>query len=147
LGHLLNCCGTTGSSIADYANQRLGAITSGLMVDSKGNSTRSLRRMVRNRVGSMWLKVAIWLAKCLLPRGFVDTNMPFANIGERHLWLWDFYQLKNVLEAAGFVQVKKMSFDTTGVSNAPCYELDAVNNLPRLGDQSMYVEALKRGLR
>jgi SAM-dependent methyltransferase len=34
----------------------------------------------------------------LLPKAFREQNVSLAGIGERHHWLWDFYQLKSALD-------------------------------------------------
>jgi predicted SAM-dependent methyltransferase len=75
---------------------------------------------------------------------FRDQNVSFALVGERHHWLWDFYQLQEALEAAGFVAVKKMTHDTSLCADFPFYPLDCgLDGQPRKGLQSLFVEALK----
>jgi SAM-dependent methyltransferase len=80
----------------------------------------------------------------LLPKAFKEQNVSFTGVGERHHWLWDFYQLKHVLEAAGFDNIQRCHFNTSQISNFPFQPLDVnSDNQPRKGQQSMYLEAIK----
>lgn len=79
-----------------------------------------------------------------LPRAFRLQNVSLAGVGERHLWLWDFHQLKSALEAVGFIAVQRVSASTSAVADFPFYPLDLdANGQPRKGAQSLYVEASK----
>jgi len=80
----------------------------------------------------------------LLPSAFREQNVSFAHVGERHAWIYDFYELSKLLEQAGFVSIQKLSCDKSNISGFPVNELDvSVEGRPRKGVQSMYVEALK----
>ena len=59
-----------------------------------------------------------------LPRAFRLQNVSLAGVGERHLWLWDFHQLKSALEAVGFIAVQRVSASTSAVADFPFYPLD-----------------------
>lgn len=75
---------------------------------------------------------------------FVEQNISFANVGERHQWLWDFHQVKVRLESAGFHLVARYSHETSSVSDFPFYPLDInEKEAPRKGAESMYIEAVK----
>jgi hypothetical protein len=80
----------------------------------------------------------------LLPKAFKEQNVSFAGIGERHHWLWDFYQLKHVLEAVGFDSIQRCHCNTSQIHDFPFRPLDVnSDNQPRKGQQSMYLEAIK----
>jgi SAM-dependent methyltransferase len=80
----------------------------------------------------------------LLPKAFKEQNVSFAGIGERHHWLWDFYQLKCILEKVGFDSIQRCHFNTSQVSDFPFQPLDTnIDNYPRKGKLSMYIEAIK----
>jgi SAM-dependent methyltransferase len=80
----------------------------------------------------------------LLPKAFKDQNVSFAGIGERHHWLWDFYQLKHVLEEVGFDSIQRCHCNTSQIHDFPFQPLDVnLDNQPRKGQQSMYLEAIK----
>ena len=79
--------------------------------------------------------------KLLLP-AFKRQNVSFAGIGEKHCWLWDFYQVKASLELSGFSAVCRQSHISSHFSLFPFDPLDATaNGMPRKGKESMYVEA------
>jgi hypothetical protein len=80
----------------------------------------------------------------LLPKAFKEQNLSLAGIGERHHWLWDFYQLKYVLEVVGFDSVQRCHCNTSQISDFPFQPLDVnSDSQPRKGQQSMYLEAIK----
>jgi hypothetical protein len=58
--------------------------------------------------------------------------------------VWDFYSLKKKLEAVGFVDVKRVSANTSIIKDFPFYPLDLDDRgQPRKGAESMYIEAIK----
>ena len=80
----------------------------------------------------------------LLPKAFKQQNVSLAGSGERHHWLWDFYQLKYVLEVIGFDSVQRCNCNTSQISDFPFQPLDVnSDSQPRKGQQSMYLEAVK----
>lgn len=84
------------------------------------------------------------LLTSLLPNAFLQQNVSFTQIGERHAWIYDFYSLSKLLEAAGFFAIKKTDFDQSDIENFPLFPLDMTNeNRPRKGLESMYIEATK----
>lgn len=94
-----------------------------------------LRRIEKYRIKACLL---------FLPKAFRDQNVSLASIGELHHWLWDFYTLKKALESAGFVEIKRVTAQTSQIKDFPFFPLDVDNNKnPRKGLQSMYIEATK----
>ena len=97
-------------------------------------------RAVQRRLVGIWIQSALQL----LPRAFRAQNVSLAGIGERHQWLWDFHQVAVALEAAGFVDARKMAFDQTEIDDFPWQALDACpDGSARKGKESMYIEARK----
>lgn len=93
-----------------------------------------------SRLQRVWIN--LWLLG--LPSAFRKQNISLAQIGELHQWLWDFYQVRTELIAAGFNGVIKSTANTSLVHDFPFYPLDLdVDGLPRKGNQSMFVEAYK----
>lgn len=83
------------------------------------------------------------LLVALLPDAFREQNVSMASTGERHMWLWDFHQLAEELRLAGFAQVRRERFDSTGIAEFPLHLLDIdAGAQPRKGMESMFVEAL-----
>jgi len=82
----------------------------------------------------------------LLPKAFRTQNVSLAGVGERHHWLWDFHQLQQELEAAGFSGVQRQAADSSAIPDFPFRPLDIdADGRARKGTESMYVEALKPG--
>lgn len=103
------------------------------------NASSILAAIVR-RFQRYWIKI-FTLA---LPSTFRNQNISFAGIGERHHWIWDFYSLKKALDSAGFVDVKRVSANTSIIKDFPFYPLDVDDkSKPRKGAESMYIEAIK----
>ena len=100
----------------------------------------SILAAIARRIERYWIKIVV----LGLPSVFRDQNISLADIGERHHWVWDFYSLKKVLEAVGFLDVKRVSASTSIFKDFPFYPLDLDDNgKPRKGAESMYIEATK----
>jgi len=80
----------------------------------------------------------------LLPKAFREQNVSFVAVGERHAWLYDFYKLHQILEQSGYKDICKLRFNESGIEGFPLYPLDiTIDDKPRKGKESMYVEARK----
>jgi hypothetical protein len=67
-----------------------------------------------------------------------------AGISERHHWVWDFYSLKKALEAASFVEIKRVSANTSIIKDSPFYPLDVDDKgKARKGAELIHIEATK----
>lgn len=96
---------------------------------------------IRERLERLYCKAVI----SLLPSAFVEQNVSFAGLGERHAWVYDFHTLSVLLERAGFVAIERMGCDQTKIPEFPIVPLDMTKNgRPRKGLESMYVEAGKK---
>jgi hypothetical protein len=96
---------------------------------------------VRTRLQRRWVNFLL----SGLPTAFRAQNVSMASVGERHHWLWDFHQLREALEAAGFTDVSRATATTSRYVNFPFDPLDIdANRLSRKGKESMYVEAVRR---
>jgi SAM-dependent methyltransferase len=86
----------------------------------------------------------IFVLNQLFESAFVEQNISFANIGERHHWLWDFYQVSNRLCEAGFSSIARFSHNTSSIADFPFFPLDQLSDgSPRKGTESMFIEAVK----
>ena len=107
------------------------------------NIASSLAAIVQ-RIQRYWIKIAI----LALPSAFRDQNISLAAIGERHHWVWDFYSLKKILDTVGFVDVKRVSANTSIIKDFPFYPLDVDDKgKPRKGAESMYIEAKNQNMK
>jgi hypothetical protein len=103
-------------------------------------SVIELIRKIHSKLMKIWIKLYL----LGLPSAFREQNVRFTEVGECHQWLWDFYQLKQVLHSVGFVDVKRFSANSSSVADFPFYPLDIdYAGLPRKGLDSMYIEAKK----
>jgi predicted SAM-dependent methyltransferase len=93
-----------------------------------------------SRLKRKWIKIILGL----LPSAFRVQNVCLAAVGERHHWLWDFYQLRQKLEKVGFINVKRCNATESYFIDFPYEKLDLdTNGRPRKGTESMYIEAMK----
>ena len=104
------------------------------------NSKYFLQRVVgrlQREFTKIWIKA--------LPRAFKEQNVALTPVGECHQWLWDFIQLRAVLENAGFLCVSRRTHATSGISKFPfdALDCDPKDGSARKGSQSMFVEATK----
>lgn len=80
----------------------------------------------------------------LLPEAFKKQNVNNTAVGERHMWIYDFHSISQILKETGFIKVSKKSFNETDIVNFPLSSLDMNNEgKPRKGNESMYIEAVK----
>lgn len=80
----------------------------------------------------------------LLPPSFREQNVSLTNIGEKHLWAYDFYIIQKLLLDSGFCNIQRMSANTSNIQNFPFFPLDIhEDGSPRKGLESMYIEATK----
>lgn len=105
---------------------------------SRGKKSSLLQRFRRR-----FQRVFIRLWTLGLPGAFRAQNLSFAMVGELHHWLWDFHQLRNELESAGFIKAGRCDHQTSGIEDFPFDTLDRdpIGGGPRKGSQSMFVEA------
>ena len=78
-----------------------------------------------------------------LPSSFKDSNISYTEHAEKHTWVWDYDELKNELTKYGFINIRKKNFRESDILNFK-FELDVMDNKPRKGTQSMFVEAQKK---
>ncbi len=89
-------------------------------------------------------RLYIHIITALLPSAFREQNVSYSAIGEKHLWMWDFYTLSRELENVGFSNVKRLSFNSSDIPDFSINPLDmTVDDLPRKGYGSMYIEATR----
>ena len=79
-----------------------------------------------------------------LPYAFLKQNVKKTTIGELHQWLWDYFQLSNLLKENGFRKTEKLDFNKTNFNSFEIQNLDCTSeNTPRQGKASLYIEATK----
>ena len=132
------------ANIAEYIFERCGAnISNGYGNTAPENSWLRLFKHPVNILFYLEKKYCRFIS-LLFPSAFREQNVSFAQVGEKHAWLYDERQLSSLLKKAGFAKVVRMSFDTTSITNFPLQPLDvSEDGNPRKGKESMYLEAFK----
>jgi SAM-dependent methyltransferase len=123
--------------VAARTGEELSIVPSAVPLNGQG---RTLVALLREQLGRLYCRVLT----SFLPSAFLEQNVSFASVGERHAWIYDFHTLSGLLEHAGFVSIQKMSFDHSEIEGFPLYPLDVTDSgQSRKGLESMYIEARK----
>lgn len=127
--------------ISDFIYRRVGEnIVQSGQVQQEFLSRKISLDKIRSRLRKYWINAVL----TLLPSAFREQNISSAEPGERHLWLWDYYQLSVELSAVGFINVSRKTAKTSSILDFPFEILDLDSNMsPRKGNSSMYIEASK----
>ena len=138
---LLDSSGSSSKDMIAYVRERTGE---NLLVRNqpavKSSALHRLPAAILRRLERLWIKLVL----LALPSAFRSQNVSLANVGEKHHWLWDFSQLRDVLRAEGFVEVQRQYSESSSFPDFPFYPLDVDSDgMPRKGYESMYVEASK----
>lgn len=134
---------TSELELKKFVYERVGEVIEKKGLEKRQRAGTSLSRKLKaalNLMGQLIFRV--WLLP--LPAAFKTQNVSLAEVGERHHWVWDFHQLRKVLQVAGFINVARMSASTTTHKDFPVSILDLhPDGEPRKGRGSMYVEATR----
>jgi predicted SAM-dependent methyltransferase len=138
----------TKSQMISYVKCRTGEdITIGIETKNQSSKVAYLLANPKQLITSLQSKLTrlyILIITSLLPSAFREQNVSYASVGEKHLWMWDFYTLGRELENTGFSSIKRLSFNSSQISDFPVSPLDmTAESLPRMGYCSMYIEANK----
>ena len=100
----------------------------------------NLKNKYFNKARKYWINFLL----SMLPLAFRQQNVTLTEVGESHKWLWDFYQIKSMLEKVGFSGVEMLSHNKTNFPDKTFSNLDINSEgLPRKGIDSMFIEARK----
>lgn len=133
----------TNKEIVEFIFQRTGHnIQSGQI----GESEKLWIRIIKNPLKLLVLLERIYcrIIIALLPSAFRQQNVILTNVGERHVWMYDFYSLEKLLVKTGFSNVQRLTAVTSNIPHFQFYQLDVTEDgKPRKGLESMYIEAVK----
>jgi len=113
--------------------------------ENQNKSKLSLKKIYKKILRSfslLYIKIICYL----LPQAFRNSNVSFADVGELHHWVWSDYELIDFLISCGFKNCHSTSFDQSSSNhfkNNYLNQLDVLNNFPRKGNESMYIEGFK----
>ena len=129
-----------------YVKQILGEeIFKEIYISSESQISKAIKRikkdpkMIINIFSIIWIRFIIKL----LPKSFRNTNVSLAAIGERHMWVYDFYTLRDSLKEVGFSDIQKTAFNESTFKKYVFNELDIHRSLPRKGLHQIFLEATK----
>jgi predicted SAM-dependent methyltransferase len=115
--------------------------------NSSGKKSNLILKIRNISLKKVILKIQMVYSRVLitfLPNWFVSNHISKAVTGEKHLWMYDFNSLSNLLQNAQFVSIIETDAHSSSNSLFPVYPLDIDSNKnPRKGQQSMYIEARK----
>lgn len=132
--------------IKKYVIKLLGPnIFSEVYISSESLYKKVLRRVKKDPKIILNILSAIWIRLVIkfLPKAFRNTNVSLASIGERHMWVYDFFSLNNALKKAGFYEAIKCDFNKSILDKFIFEELDSSNSYPRHGCHQLFIEARK----
>lgn len=127
--------------LKEYIYQRTG-------YDFKNSNIKSLNLLKGNSLQEK-IKNNIFKKYCILisnflPKIFKDQNLSFADIGEKHTWIYDKYSLEQLLHSSGFKNVREVTESYSMIKNFPFKNLDVnEDNVPKKGFDSIFIEAVK----
>jgi predicted SAM-dependent methyltransferase len=80
----------------------------------------------------------------LLPKWFKSNHVSLTSTGEKHLWVYDVYQLSKLFSKVGFSQIEKQCHNKSKVLDFNRFNLDTdeLGN-SRKGQSSLYLEGKK----
>lgn len=125
--------------LINYVKERTGE---DLLASRSGQQQvdRGILNRLSGHLERLWIRAVV----SLLPRAFRIQNVSLSGVGERHQWLWDFYQIQDVLKSSGFVAIEPCGATSSRYFDFPFHLLDVDSDgRPRKGVESMYIEALK----
>ena len=132
--------------IKNYVKKLLGPnIFSEVIISSESRFRQVIGRVQRDPKIVMNILSLIWIRLVirLLPKAFRNTNVSLASIGEKHMWVYDFFTLNNALKEAGFCETIKCDFDKSMFDSSIFEELDLTESYPRKGCHQLFVESKK----
>jgi SAM-dependent methyltransferase len=93
-----------------------------------------------SRYERMLDRIERWLPKSW---GYLVSEMLFRRLGEVHRWMYDELSLSDVLRELGFVDIARMTYNTSGVPEWNRYGLDSEPDGSQYKGVSLYLEARK----
>ena len=83
--------------------------------------------------------------RLLIPKKIRDLVLVNTPVGEKHLWMYDKFSMKLLLEHLGFIEIKNKLFNESEIKNFNNYHLDiTLSGTPYKGTSSLYIEARKK---
>lgn len=102
------------------------------------------KKITLNKLKNKMLYAYLGIIRLLIPCHLRDSVFVNTAVGEKHLWMYDSYSMKKLLNIMGLKNIKTMKYNESSIPNFNSYLLDIKENgLPYKGISSLYIEATK----
>lgn len=102
-----------------------------------------IRTITLQKLATKCIYVYLSAIARLIPSSLRDTVCVRTAIGERHRWMYDEYSLGRLLHEAGFRDIRRCTFDESGISGFTSSCLDCENDGKPYKNNSLYMEGTK----
>jgi len=102
------------------------------------------KKITLNKLKNKMLYAYLGIIRLLIPCHLRDSVFVNTTVGEKHLWMYDSYSMKKLLNIMGLKNIKTMKYNESSIPDFNNYLLDIKENgLPYKGISSLYIEATK----
>tara|TARA_Y100000991_G_C21928466_1_gene329746 strand:- start:49 stop:864 length:816 start_codon:yes stop_codon:yes gene_type:complete len=112
---------------------------------AKKKNRRLLSNLKRITLTKIFYKLRITLALLIAPKFFKNKNISMSQPGEMHRWIYDYFELKDILIEKGFLNIYKFKAgQTKSIFKSDIKRLELLNSkLDRKGKSNLIVECTK----
>ena len=112
---------------------------------NKKNDVKFTTKLKRITLKKIFYKLRIAIALLILPNFFREKNISMSQPGELHRWIYDYFELKDILTNKGFLKVYKFKAgETNSQFKSDIKELELLNSkIDRKGKSNLIVECKK----
>lgn len=102
------------------------------------------REITFDKIKNKILKIYLSMISKFIPKDIRELVFVQTSIGEKHLWMYDQYQLTDILKTVGFSEIKFKTYNDSEIPNFNLYLLDInEDGSPYKGVSSLYCECKK----
>lgn len=102
------------------------------------------KKITLNKLKNKMLYAYLGIIRLLIPCHLRESVFVNTTVGEKHLWMYDSYSMKKLLNIMGLKNIKTMKYNESSIPDFNSYLLDIKENgLPYKGISSLYIEATK----
>ena len=112
---------------------------------NKKNNEKFTTKLKRITLKKIFYKLRIAIALLILPNFFREKNISMSQPGELHRWIYDYFELKDILSEKGFFNINKFKAgETSSRFESDIKELELLNSkYDRKGKSNLIVECKK----
>jgi predicted SAM-dependent methyltransferase len=102
------------------------------------------REVTFDKIKNKMLKIYLFMISKLIPKDIRELIFVQTSIGEKHLWMYDRYQLIEILKKVGFSSINFKTYNDSEIPDFNSYLLDInEDGSPYKGVSSLYCECKK----